>query len=209
MTRIVTYWQRMTRPNPSLSAGERRNARMLSSLLLAFLGVVIILQILYIIVGWLSGAGSAWVLEKISGGGALVVLGGAIYLVSRSRYYRSAIWLLSVAFSLAVIGNALISGSMFDLYFLVIVILFSTLLDSVRASIAVTLAMLGVTLAVGLFLPETEISEVTDALLFVVFSGLLLILITNERRKSGAGETKRISRSSSGPPPRIGRAGAG
>lgn len=173
-------WQQLTRPHPSLEYPDaRRQARLLTSLLILFIGLTLVSLVLSVEVG-----NQHRIVQYIELGLILLVLIGlsVIYRLSRSPYYKLAARLAVVLTFLGIYTSIIIDSSVIGGYaiYLVVVVLLSGLLLSLRTAIIIAILSILPLLILWSFLPQDEILY---SVLFLTFVNTLLILCIHHRNQ--------------------------
>lgn len=159
--RIIAVWHWLTEPNSAIQEpGPRSQAKLLLSLM-AFLLPLGILGIVFPILVNPDRLSKQTPLLLI-----IIILTFMLfitYLVSRSQHYRLAIY---IALTVGVAAILLIArvdespGDLHALYYLLILVLASTLFLSIRSAIFFSFVTLAILLATPLFIPEVSLYEV-------------------------------------------------
>ncbi len=179
--RIVSFWRRLTEPHGSIQkSGDRRRARLLSSLL----AITIVLLVLFIIMRLLV-AGAAFALEELvyRVGIVVVALLASAYGLSRTRHYILA-GALTVAVTFIAAFAVVISFPENTLLHVTaaLVILLSSLLLSLRVTTFIAAATItGMSLLV--IFAQLELVAAFQALVIVfIFSAFIMVTATLRQR---------------------------
>jgi PAS domain S-box-containing protein len=182
LSKFQAGWSRLVEPVPAIQGDEnRRRARLLSSLLLAFIAI-----------GLLAVTGRIFVDPNfkdttfIVPAAALVVFVGA-YALSNTRLYT---W--GAAVTVATVYLAVFAAVLLDprpvaigitLNFLATAVLLGSLLLSLRDTLILTAACLGGALALPFLLEGIDFSAVAMPLSFVTITSLLILVAAAVRRQ--------------------------
>ena len=179
---LLKTWDWLTAPSAALTRpAERRQARLLATLLAFLVLLSIIVEIIAI-----AATGP---LDHHSGfyitGSSIVIL-AAIYGLSRTRHYQIATW-LTIIFSSASVFAATIYGSAPGdtdvglLFFLILPVLFASMFSSLRATFIVLLVNAAGTLGVLFLFPEVHLIDLPLGYLLIV-SGLVMLATHHQKR---------------------------
>lgn len=179
--RIKHLWESLTRPSDQIKPAQRQQALLLSSLSLTlFLSAFIAFPV------WVSTNTKFITAPLISIGFTTVLF--VIYLLSRTRHYFSGfvllvtgIFALIILVLLTPIGD--INGRSSALNFLLVAVLLTSLIGSLRATGLVTAASL--LLVIGyFFVPSASFVVVFSVFIFVAVMSALIILYTGLHSRS-------------------------
>ncbi len=173
-------WQLLTRPHPSLEYPDaRRQARLLTSLLILFIGLTLVSLVLSVEV-----SNQRRIVQDIELGLIFLILIGlsVIYRLSRSSYYKLAARLAVALTFLGIYTSIIIDSSVIGGYaiYLVVVVLLSGLLLSMRTTIIIATLSILPLLILWAFLPQDEI---LFSILFLTFVNTLLVLSIHHRNQ--------------------------
>ncbi len=186
-------WDRLTQPNTDVAETHRRQAQLVSGLVLAYLlGLVVI--VVLAISGWLTFVTTASLSRLVVAWIALL----AIYFMSRTRYFQMTSWLLVIFTVIGLIGSTVAFPYNFNnsnlLVFLIVPILIAAMLFSVREILAViTMALIGVAL-VPIFRQDIPPYWIQNALIFLVITSVLLTAFVHHRNQSEQQRQAQISK---------------
>ncbi|KAB2864723.1 MAG: PAS domain-containing protein, partial [Anaerolineae bacterium] len=173
-------WQQLTRPHPSLEYPDaKRQARLLTSLLILFVGLTLVSFVLSVEV-----SNQRRLVQYIELGLIFLVLIGlsVIYRLSRSPYYKLAARLAVILTFLGIYTSIIVDSSVIGGYavYLVVVVLLSGLLLSLRTTIIIAILSTLPLLILWGFLRQDEILY---SILFLAFVNTLLVLSIHHRNQ--------------------------
>ncbi len=169
----LALWLRLTQPHPSIRKPERRRARLLSALLLA------LIPLGFLAIALTVSSGPALLFVPI----AAVVLLCCAYGLSRTQNYT-----LAATLTVATVGGSVIAVSIANpnspvLDFMVLAVLLSSLLLSLRATVFVFGAAVAADVILRALLPGLPPPQFLSALYDLVTIGALLILAAAVRQR--------------------------
>ena len=186
MTRndMVAQWQRLTAPHENVTdSRQRRQSELLASLMLATMIVSLLSSPLVTILN----PGARWAQVQLVFGLIDALLAYVAYRMARLGDYHFASILISVFGSMMIALSAFISGGdagLHLLYYLVIVILFTSMFLPVKIVIGIALFQHLVMLGYGLIIETTSIQRVVNGpLLFNILFATATMLIVRHRNR--------------------------
>ena len=177
-----SFWQRLVEPVAMITkAGERRQARLVSSILL----VVMLAMSFGVLANTfiLKALTTAYILA-----GSAIVLGVA-YILTRTKYYWLGVPILLVVTALystisVIIGNNYTSEGLLTIFvFNILAILLSSTLASFRATIFLSAANFLVMLLLPIFIPAILYGNMVVPLIFNGVVSLVILFLTQHRNQ--------------------------
>ena len=174
-------WRRLTEPSVNLSEPIRRQARLLSSILLVTLLVAfpaILLQ------AWVEPPGLAPTATAQSQLNFVFVLCcAAIYLLSRTRYYTLAAIAMVIFMGVVTYDSAVERGSTLQLEYVLAGVIMAGLFFSLRYAVLTFALTLGAILVFPIFRPDVQVTAVLAALQFVGIFGAVFVATVIVRQR--------------------------
>ncbi|MDX1994524.1 MAG: PAS domain-containing sensor histidine kinase [bacterium] len=185
--RIRRFWDHLIQPLPTVQdVGQRRQSRLVSAMLIAFMAFIIIGYQLPALLGQSEIDVTGWAFSS-----AALALFFIAYQRSRAGHYRQAAWIFIATFILAILALAIVNRAQagyYLLYYLLLPVFFGSLLLQTR-----TLILMIVSLAVFMMLLPALFSEFhmddIPLLYFLSFSIIVMLfarhrdLLERDRRK--------------------------
>jgi PAS domain S-box-containing protein len=188
---LATLWLRLTEPASSVSELDRRQVRLLSSLLVFFIPTTLVIVMLWGIVfpeDYRDNRNEVYIAALIA-----ALLGGA-YVLNRSGRYSLAALLTVTTMALAVYILALTdpSGAIWLVYLVIPIVLSSALLP-IRAALAFVAGNLAVLLVLPVIFRQLVVSDMpTD---FAFLTAGLTLLVAHHRNQLEQDRRRALARS--------------
>ena len=183
--KISAIWQRLTEPNAAITEPEERYQ---ARLLLVFMLTLLPVAILGLIIPLLLKPGTVPRQSPLlSATFYLTILIAITYLISRSRYYRVSIYIALVVGTTGVIISACVDETPEDvhaLYYLLVLVLATSLLFSIKKAAAFTAVILAIILTAPLYIPNATLYDVVAGPFnLVLLSSVAYLLIASYRTR--------------------------
>jgi len=171
---ITKTWNYLTAPNASITDIEqRRQSKLLASLIVALLGTTIIAGIL---LSAQAGYVPPTVLFLLPG--QLVSL--LMFILNRSGRYRASAWIFVAVNFLLIYARAVTSGDITWLLFAQMPILFSAILLSRRVTVGLFLTSLAILIGLRFAnLPSVTISALAPIIVLGILGSLVLVFVSH------------------------------
>ncbi|MBZ0279145.1 MAG: PAS domain S-box protein [Anaerolineae bacterium] len=182
-TAVLQWLRQFTRPAPDVPENERRQAALVISMIFftMLLGGVATVILTFTGATTSSGIISVQIIRLI----ALVGIVG-IYALSRTRYYRLAVWFIIIVSAVAIYGIALNHTEDQDfqvLMYLSLTVLITSLLLSMRDTLIVATICIASIAIFPSFTPVDNYDYIINAAMFVFASAVLMVLFVRHRNQ--------------------------
>jgi PAS domain S-box-containing protein len=173
---IVDFLRALVEPRPELvDVEDRRRARILTSLLVTILPLALLTIVFQIFV-------IPTFLPALIANAVTLGLLAAVVVVARGRYYRYAAVAAMIIIVAACVGIGITNPEMEWWAYMLIAVLLSTVLVSIRAAVWVSVLVLAAPVLVGLYHGST-VTETTPPLMFLVLFVPLQLTMAHYRNR--------------------------
>ena len=159
-------WEKFTFPDSSIQEPERRRrVRLLSYLLVT----LFLAAIAAVILNWLAEGpsfNSSWILID-------AVIFSIAYGLSRTKHYKIAVALTLIVMWVSILYASILNQKSEDLFFLMLIALFSSLFLSPRLTVLSSAAMLATVLLLPVIYPEFSILEILEETFLIGLTGAI------------------------------------
>ncbi|MDA3936017.1 MAG: HAMP domain-containing sensor histidine kinase [Actinomycetota bacterium] len=167
---VPTLWAKLVEPSQFVDVGRRTHARLLSALLLALIPSGLVATALTPATRYGLG-------QYMLAAGATVAI-SALYLLSRTRFYRTAVSSTLVLVSTAVFSAAYFYGYPSSVRYFATTIILASVLTSFRATVTIICVHLAAISAAFAYIPHASSLDLYDDLFFIVIVGALALIVS-------------------------------